>query len=141
VIELALTAMLFGLMAVLYAQRRQQETVRSLFDMQPTVTQVAPMPARKLTEGERRIILLIDDSETLFRQILTRKPHSRAHCTRNLGFSEYRWNRAMKLLRHLGIFDGTELLVSYRDARQKIRHHFDAQMELARASSQFVPSV
>jgi hypothetical protein len=140
-IELALTAMLFGLMAVAYSQYRQQENVRNLFDSQPTVTDVAPRPARKLTEGERRIILLIDDSETLFRQILTRKPHSRAHCVRRLGFSEYRWNRAMRLLKHLKIFDGRELLVSYREARQRIRRHFDSQMKLARASAHFVPSV
>lgn len=140
-IELVLAAIVFVVLVNLYGQWRQQQSIAALFNMQPPIVQTAPLPERRLTQGEQRIMILIDDSDTLFRQILTRKPYSRAHCTRKLGFSEYRWNRATKLLRHLGIFDGDELLCSYREARQRIRHHFDAQMKLARASAHFVPSV
>jgi hypothetical protein len=140
-IELILAAIVFVVLVNLYGQWRQQQAIGALFDMQPSVIQTAPLPERRLTQGEQRIMILIDDSDTLFRQILTRKPYSRAHCTARLGFSEYRWNRATKLLKHLGIFDGEELCCSYREARARIRKHFDGQMKLARSSSHFVPSI
>ena len=59
------------------------------------------------------------------------KVHSRAYLCSRYGFSQWRWNAARRVLRHLGIYNGQGLEMGYREARRALRRYVAEQRQLA----------
>lgn len=140
-VTIAVVVLLASVCVLLWAMRRQQQQIHALnLHVQQATVPVQTLQAPPSPE-EQRLLLLCDDCEFLIRQITLAKVHSRNHCVQRHGFSEYRWNKARRVLLHLGIYDGCTMGCSYAEARKRLRTYMRQQTALCLAQGRYVPPV